>query len=108
MIGVFEAILCDNCNGLVYSCQGCGRDIAYAPRSGAAIGPWGHCYDCYIRDRLSWVSEANREAIRRFASKHGILRASDEARRLLGWSIPEATMAAMILHREEPKRAMSD
>jgi hypothetical protein len=66
-----------------------------------------NCY-CYIRDRLSWVSEADREAIRRFASKHGTLRAADEAMRLLGWSSPEAIAAAMILRGEEPKGAMSD
>ena len=106
MIGVFEAILCDNCNGLVYSCQGCGRDLAYAPRLGAAIGPWGNCYDYYIRDRLSWLSEADREAIRRLAPKHGALRAADEAMRLLsGWPSPEAIAAVLILRGEGVSRA---
>ena len=109
MIGVMEAILCDNCHchGVVYSCEGCGRGIMYEPR-GAAIGPGGQCYRCYIRDRLSWVSEADREAIRRFASKHHLGLAVDEARRLLGWSMPEAIFAVLILRSTEPIRSISE
>ncbi len=107
MTGVMEAILCDNCHKPVFSCQGCGRGIMYEPR-GAAIGPGGHCYDCHIRDRLSWVSEANREAIRRFASKHRLALAFDEARRLLGWSMPEAISAVLILRSGEAKRSMPE
>ncbi len=108
MIGVMEAILCDNCHchGVVYSCEGCGRGIMYDPR-GAAIGPGGQCYRCYIRDRLSWVSDADRDAIRRFASGN-LDRAFDEARRLLGWSLPEATTAVLILRHEGPKRSISE
>src|SRR5262249_16573659 len=107
MFGVFEAILCDDCNEPVWYCQGCSLGIMYQPHWGAMIGPGGQCYHCYMRDRLSWVSEADREAIRRFESEHGMSLAFDEARRLLGWSLPEAISAVLILRRGEPKKPVS-